>query len=163
VKPSLLLLACLVSLPAFAQSGPKDTDPSTEQISAVIDDFRTSIINKDKKRFLSLFLHESITWQSASSDELLKRALQKNPKAVKLVINDKRNPATFIDGIVADKERNEEKFSNIKINTDGTVASVYFDFTFHEGEQIVNRGQESWHLVNTGNGWKIASVVWSNN
>ena len=163
MKPSLLLLACLVSLPAFAQSGPKDADPSTEQISAVIDDFRTSIINKDKKRFLSLFLREDITWQSAMGEELLKRALQKNPKAARIVINARQNPTTFIDGIVADKERSEEKFSNIRINTDGTIASVYFDFTFHLGEKIINRGRESWHLVNTGNGWKIASVVWSDN
>ncbi|WP_217442497.1 nuclear transport factor 2 family protein [Myxococcus sp. CA033] len=163
VKLSLLLLTCLVSLPAFAEEKPKDTAVARQQITAVVDDFREAIIQKDRKKFLGLFLREDATWQSVDGEELLKRRLQKNPKATRLKLDARQNPTTFIDEIVADAERSEEKFTNVRIDTDGTIASVSFEFTFHLGERVINRGQESWHLVNTGAGWKIASVIWSNN
>ncbi|MCY1074279.1 hypothetical protein [Archangium lansingense] len=163
MKLSLLLLTCLVSLPSFAQGSPKDTAAARQQITTVVDDFREAIIQKDRKKFLGLFLRGDITWQSVDGDELLKRRRQKNPKATRLSIDARQNPTTFIDEIVADAERSEEKFTNVRIDTDGTIASVSFEFTFHLGDRIINRGQESWHLVNTDSGWKIASVIWSNN
>jgi hypothetical protein len=34
-------------------------------------------------------------------------------------------------------------------------------YTFMEGSYRANWGKESWQLVRTENGWKIASVIWS--
>ncbi|PTL83421.1 hypothetical protein DAT35_15730 [Vitiosangium sp. GDMCC 1.1324] len=154
-------MACLMASPVMAQASPKDTGTPVKQIEAVIEDFRSAIITKDKERFLKLLLHEDITWQAVMDDESLQRIRQKNPKAAKVEVNRKYNPITFIDGIVADKQRTEEKFSNIRIDTDGDVASVYFDYSFHDDGRETNHGKEAWHLVNTEAGWKIVSVVWS--
>lgn len=163
MKSLLLLLACLLSLPAWSQARATDTEVQTRQIEALIEAFRTSIIDKDKQRFVQLFLYENIAWQSVKSDDLLQRIRQKQPEAVKVGINPKSNHLSFIDGIVASKDRMEEKFWNIKIDTDGDMASVLFDYSFHSGGRETNHGKEAWHLLNTGDGWKIVSVIWSVN
>ncbi len=49
------------------------------------------------------------------------------------------------------------------IDTDGTAASVAFDFQFLRNREVRNEGREYWLLVKTEAGWKIASVVWSRN
>ena len=48
-----------------------------------------------------------------------------------------------------------------RIDTDGEVAQVWFDFAFMVGDDKSAWGKESWQLVRTGDGWKIAAVVWS--
>jgi hypothetical protein len=88
---------------------------------------------------------------------------KKRPEAARLTIAPKNNPTTFIEEIVADKQRNEEQFSNVQIDTDGSIASVTFDFVFLLDTKEINRGREAWQLVNTDDGWKIVSVIWSNN
>ncbi|MBJ6764552.1 nuclear transport factor 2 family protein [Myxococcaceae bacterium JPH2] len=163
MKLSLLLLTCLVAAPSLAQQSPPDTRAAKQQVQAVVNDFRDAIIQKDTKKFLGLFLREDVIWQSVHSDELLQKLRQKNPNANKVGINPKQNPRSFIEDIAAESKRSEEKFTHVRIDTDGTIASVSFEFTFNLDDRVVNRGQESWHLVNTGNGWKIVSVIWSNN
>lgn len=163
MKPSLLLLTCLVAAPSLAQQSLPATTTAQQQIHAVVDDFREAIIQKDTKKFLGLFLREDVIWQSVQGEERLKKLRQKDPQANKLTVNAKQNPRTFIEDIAANAKRVEEKFTNVRIDTDGNIASVSFEFTFHVDDRIINRGQESWHLVNMGNGWKIVSVIWSNN
>ncbi|MFP2924875.1 nuclear transport factor 2 family protein [Pyxidicoccus sp. 3LG] len=152
-----------MSLPALAQTGAKATESPTRQIEAVVEEFSSAIVNKDKKRFLKLFLHEKVMWQSVTGTERLMSLRKKRPQAARLTIDPKNNPTTFIEEIVADKQRSEERFSNLRIDTDGDIASASFDFVFLLDEREINRGKESWHLVNTDDGWKIVSVIWSNN
>lgn len=160
MKPLFLLFAWLLSFPALGQTAPQDA-VETQRIEAVIEAFRTSIIDKDKSRFVGLFLHEGITWQSVRGDDSLRRLRQKQPEAAKVEVDPARGYVSFIDGIVAGKKRFEEKFWNVNIETDGDIASVRFDYSFHAGDSETNRGKEAWQLVNTGDGWKIVSVIWS--
>ena len=162
-KSLLLALACLLSFPALAQTEVKAAVTPTQQIEAVVEAFRTAIIDKDKARFVKLFLHENITWQDVTGDANLQRLRQKRPEATKVKVDPKDNYLSFIDGIVSDKDRSEEKFRNVKIDTDGDIASVYFDYSFHSNDRETNHGKEAWHLVNTDDGWKIVSVIWSMN
>ena len=71
------------------------------------------------------------------------------------------SPGDFIGFIAKDPAALEETFSNIRIDTDGDVAQVWFDYTFMAGGYKENWGKESWQLVRTEAGWKIAAVVWS--
>lgn len=168
-----LAFACLLAFPALAQTTPQPpvatpaptpaTDAAAAQIQAVIDTFRTAIINRDQVAFQRLFLHEHITWQSVKGDEALQRILRKAPTAKKLTVDTTRTPYTFIAGIVADKNSSEETFDNVKIDTDGDIASVHFDYAFLSNGRETNHGQEAWHLLRTSDGWKIASVIWSVN
>ncbi|WP_342380084.1 DUF4440 domain-containing protein [Myxococcus stipitatus] len=163
MKSFLLLLACLVAAPSLAQQRPPDTTAAKQQIQAVVEDFREAILQKDPQKFLGLFLREDVIWQSVHGEERLKKVREKSPQANKLTSGPKQNPRAFIEDIAAKPQRVEEKFINVRIDTDGNIASVSFEFTFHAEDRVINRGQESWHLVNTGTGWKIVSVIWSNN
>jgi hypothetical protein len=162
VKALILLFCSLLPFNAYAAPTPPNaTDAAQKQIEDVIENFRTAIIDKDKDRFIKLFLHESITWQRVLSDEGLQRFREKQPDVVKTRFDSQKTASSFIDGIVANKRRTEEKFWNIRIDTDGDIASVYFDYSFHADDRETNHGKEAWHLVNTGEGWKIVSVIWS--
>lgn len=158
---SRFVLVCLLSLPLPALAAPPDVTAHTRQLEAVIEDFRTAIIHKDKERFLKLFLHESPSWQSVQGEDSLARVRQKVPEATKVRVVSKDNHLEFIDWIVSGKEQREEKFSHVRIDTDGDIASVSFDYSFHVDGRMTNSGREAWHLVNTGGGWKIVSVIWS--
>lgn len=163
MKSLLFLLACLLSFPSVGQTRATATEVQTARIEAVIEAFRTSIIDKDKPRFIALFLHDQVAWQSVKDDDVLQRVRQKQPDAAKVGINRQSNHLSFIDGIVAARHRTEEKFWNTRIDTDGDIASVTFDYSFHSGDRETNHGKEAWHLVNTDDGWKIVSVIWSVN
>ncbi len=134
-----------------------------EGIREVIETFRTAIINKDKDSFLKLFLKEDITWSGVTTDPSIERMYASRPKPEmkrppKIFSS---TPRKFIDAIVADRERSEETFANVRIDSDGEVAQVWFDYSFLSGTYKENWGKESWQMVRTGAGWKIAAVVWS--
>ncbi|HEY1139481.1 MAG TPA: nuclear transport factor 2 family protein [Lysobacter sp.] len=160
----MMLICCAFPFVAFAQA--TITSPESvarPQIEAVIESFRAAIIDKDKARFTGLLLHENITWQSVIGESNFSRLREKKPEAVKAKIDLERTPITFIDGIVNGTDRSEEQFRNVRIETDGDIASVFFDYSFLNNGRETNHGKEAWHLLRTEQGWKIASVVWSVN
>lgn len=162
MKPLVALLLCLLSFAVSAQgTAPSREELAKQQIQAVVESFRTAIIDRDKDRFMRLFLHEQPTWQRVMSDEGLQRIRQKNPEAMKVRVNPESNYRTFIEGIVANERSSEETFENVRIDTDGDIASVWFDYSFKADSRKTNYGKEAWHLVNTDAGWRIVSVVWS--
>lgn len=71
------------------------------------------------------------------------------------------SPRKFINMIAADKAKIDETISNVRIDSDGDVAQVWFDYSFLNGDYKENWGKESWQMVRTEDGWKIAAVVWS--
>jgi hypothetical protein len=153
--------AVLLCLPLFCHAAPREA--AVREIEAVVEAFRTSIIEKDKPRFVALFLHDAVTWQSVDSDAFLRHRRAKNPQARKVEVDPKYGMRSFIDGIVSDEARTEETFRNVKIDTDGDIASVQFDYAFLENGRETNYGREAWQLVDTGEGWKIVAVIWSMN
>lgn len=161
MKPLSLLLACLLCFPALGQTVAKN--PDTQSVEAVVEAFRVSVIDKDKDRFVKLFLSENTTWQNVVGDANLQKIREKKLQAVKVRVDAKDGHLSFIDGIVASKTKGEEKFRDVKIETDGDIASVFFDYSFHSDGKETNRGKEAWHLVRTDDGWKIVSVIWSVN
>jgi hypothetical protein len=159
-------LSAGLSAAPFAAMASTTTPPAAKstadtEIRAVIETFRTSIINKDKTRFLQLFHGKSIPWLAVLDDESLQLAKKRNPKASKADPMGTPGPVPFIKSIASDSSRAEEKFENIRIETDGDIASVYFDYSFHQDNYKSNWGKEAWHLVRTDQGWKINSVIYS--
>ncbi|KFN42583.1 YybH family protein [Arenimonas oryziterrae] len=150
----------LLPLTAFANTPTPEREAGIRQ---VIESFRTAIIDKDKDRFLALFAPGTVSWQSVNSDATVQRYRVKNPTLGKVRSNPGHNPLSFIDNIVADKESTEETFNNIRIDSDGDVAAVSFDYVFIGNGVASNYGQESWQLVRTEDGWRIVSVIWSVN
>lgn len=155
-----LSIALLLSAPqaAFAQDA-----ASKQQIEGVIETFRKAMIEKDQDSFLKLFLKEDITWTGVMTDASIERmyATRPDPKLLRPKKMFNSSPRKFIESIVKDKARQEETFSNVRIDTDGDVAQVWFDYSYITGDYKQNWGKESWQMVRTESGWKIAAVVWS--
>lgn len=162
-----IAFAALSSIGASAQVLPAAAttytqDQARRDIDCVIEAFRTAIIDKDKPRFLALFPGSGpVTWQSVIGDDHLRQLRLKEPGTGKADPDPDKTHLSFIDGIVGDKASKAETFDNIRIDTDGEIASVMFDYRFLSDGRETNRGQEAWHLVRTDAGWKIVSVIWS--
>lgn len=58
------------------------------------------------------------------------------------------NPCRFIHTIATDKERIEESVSNLRIDSDGDVAQVWFDYSFVSGGHKENRAGKAgkWYI-----------------
>lgn len=157
----IVLFSLVLALPFACHAAESTSDASAVQ--AVIEQFRESIIEKDKKKFLDTFLHNQVTWQAATSDERHAAEIESDPEAQKVSYSPDNTPEKFIDGIIDNPGRTEETFSDIEIDADGAVASVAFNFEFLRNGKALNVGREYWLLVKTGTGWKIAAVTWSRN
>jgi hypothetical protein len=151
----LLLLLAANALPAAAAGA------DHPEIRAVIESFRTAIIERDKPRFLGLFLQPDAPWQSVNADAAMAKFKLENPEAIKARYKPENNPVAFIDSIVGAKTPKEETFSNIRIDADADVATVTFDYAFLSDGKEKNRGKECWLLVRTEGGWKITTLAYS--
>ena len=154
---SFVLIVLALALP-FSPARAASDDA---EIHAVIESFRTSIIQKDRERFLALFVQADVPWQSVVDDTSLAQIKVKHPEAIKARFKRENNPVDFIDGIVKSKNASEETFSNIKIDSDGEVAAVTFDYAFLSNGRATNSGKECWLMVRTEAGWKITTLAYS--
>ena len=165
MKKSVLATLAILALglqPAMA----KQNEPSdVAAIHKVVEQFRTSIINKDKPTFTSLFFSdkpEEVIWQWVVDDAglVMIRKHQRDARKVRRIPG--VNYQSFIDSLVKpDAKPAEEKFVDVKVDTDGDVASVNFDYSYLDGGKETNWGREMWQLVRTDAGWKIISVIYS--
>jgi hypothetical protein len=148
------------ALPSHAAADPGDR----AQIEQIVETFRVSLIKKDKVSFMKLFYSDTIPWIGVSTDKSLAWGNAHKPKPdlpdLKKIYAGK-GPKDFIDNIASDPAQNEEKFDNVRIDSDGDVAQVWFDYSFNFDGYKANWGKEAWHLVRTEAGWKISSVIWS--
>lgn len=159
---TLLMSGGLAVLPQLAAAQVPDSKDRV-QIEQVVETFRTAIVNKDEEAFLKLFLKEDVTWTGVLNDASAERMYANRPRPemkrpTKLSTG---NPRRFIHSIATDKDRIEETVSNLRIDSDSDVAQVWFDYSFVSGGYKENWGRESWQMVHTAEGWKIAGVVWS--
>ena len=139
------------------------TADSKAQIERVVETFRAAIINKDEEAFLKLFLNEDITWAGVTTDASIERlyATRPDPKMKRPFKHFTSSPRKFISFIVKDTAKIDETVSNVRIDSDGDVGQVWFDYAFVSNVYKENWGKESWQMVRTADGWKIAGVVWS--
>ena len=179
MRTNLLLKMCRLYLLAatltFAQAAPPDKvkaqsaakakssleQTATKQIREVIEVFRTSIIEKDKAKFLKIIYNESIPWigvYDPATITLMREGTTAESKPSRLAVSKVKE---FIDGILKNPGKLEEQFSNIRITTDGSIGSVVFDYRMVQDGVVANSGEEAWQLVNTDDGWKINSVIYT--
>lgn len=150
-----VLAALLAALPATAADG---TAQAEAAIREVIAQFQQSIVAKDGTRLRSLFLPERQSWYSVASERELQQRRARKPDAARFRASDYD---TFARSVEQSTAAEEERFSNIRIHTDGAVASVHFDFVYLSDGKPANQGQEAWHLIRTDAGWKIVSLIYS--
>jgi hypothetical protein len=152
---ALITLLCLAGTARAADSG-READVAA--IRQVVGQFKAAIIARDGKSLGTLFLQDHDSWLSVADEPTYAAVKARNPAARKVLPWSWKKFADFVQGAAKPVE---ERFYNIRIDTNGTVASVWFDFDFLIDGQVTNRGSESWQLVRAEDGWKISSMLYS--
>jgi hypothetical protein len=158
---SVLLAACLAS-PAQAADAVKNSTHAADvvAINQVVDQFKAAIIAHDGKTLDALFLpnHDSWLTVAAVDDATWAAVKARNPQARRMMTGSRRQ---FVDFVQNNPKPIEERFYNVRIDTNGAVGSVYFDFDFLEEGKVTNRGSETWQMVRAEDGWKIGAMLYS--
>lgn len=160
-NPPAKSLAQVAGSNAPAYIGRYENHPGdTEAIMQVTRDFQAALSNKDGKKLSGLLLNSRILFSSPASPDEVKATREKTDVHYDGI--DVAGAVGFIRFISNTKQALEERFYNIKIQQDGHVAWVSFDYEFVENSRVQNYGVENWQMVKTPDrGWKIFSVTWS--
>ena len=165
----LLAFTMLASTASFAQAAlPAESktttsasiDADTVDVQHVMDAYHEAVITHDGARLTQLFIPQGSMWLNVLSEEAYSRAKAKSPNAVKVRVG---SVADFAKVVSTSKASFNPTHTHVQVNSDGTIASVYFDFVFLIDGKEQNRGSETWVLVKGIDGWRIAAITYSSN
>ena len=148
-----LALALMFALSPVRAMAPEDDPAAAAQSGALVTAFQAAIVAKDKAALEAMFLPADNSWLTVASSRAKLKPGQPRVRA--------STYGRFAEFVGTSKEAIEERFYNVRIHTNGSIGTVYFDFEFLVDGKVTNMGSESWHLVKTDNGWKISSMVYS--
>lgn len=134
-----------------------DDQQHTVELRKVLDTFMYSLKAKDSTSLYKLFYDGPVTWVGVYKDKTQQKRIEKDPKSLDHKTADYKS---WFRSTTKGSTK-EEKFSNVNIDTDGSIASITFDFSFWAGGKKGLWGKESWGLVKIKNEWKITSVIFS--
>ena len=160
----MLMRSCIfaAALALFSVSSPaatkEDHAQSAAEIQKVVDTFKAAIIAHDGAGLKELFLPDQGNWLSVMHEELYQKVHAMHPDHPRI---EQSKYAEFADFVTNSKTPVEERFYDVKILTNGTIGAVYFDFDFLDNGKVENRGSETWQLIKTDKGWKIAAMLYS--
>jgi sulfur transfer complex TusBCD TusB component (DsrH family) len=159
----LIGTACFAQSPNPAESNkavPTSAASDTVDVQHVIDAYHEAVLNHDGSRLASLFIPQGSMWLNVLSDDAYARAKAKSPDAVKVHVG---SYTDFVKLVSTSKASFNPTHTHLQQNSDGTIASVYFDFVFLIDGKEQNRGSETWVLVKGSDGWRIAAITFSSN
>lgn len=151
---SFLVLAWSLASPAHAADHAADVTA----IHTVVEQFKAAIIAHDGNALANLFLQDHDSWLSVADEATWATRKADHPQARKVSASSWK---AFAESVQHARRPVEERFYNVRIETNGAVASVWFDFDFLVGGKVNNRGSESWQMVRAEEGWKISSMLFS--
>jgi hypothetical protein len=166
ISSVVFALAILTATASFAQSPPPaegtpaSTASDTVDVQHVIDAYHEAVLTHDGSRLAHLFISQGSMWLNVLSDEAYARAKAKSPDAVKIRVGSYTDFAKLVS---TSKASFNPTHTHLQENSDGTIASVYFDFVFLVDGKEQNRGSETWILVKEADGWRIAAITYSSN
>ena len=169
LKLNNLALFVLISLPmaAVAQtqtpSAPRTVTASEHNaqqaaIENVMKQFHEAVVTHNGDALAGLFLPDANIWLNVLTDTAYDRVQASAKKRPKVSVGNYRDFAKFVS---TTPNALDPQHSNIVIHTDGTIAAVYFDFVFNVNGKAQNSGSETWQLVKTADGWRIAAITYS--
>jgi hypothetical protein len=132
----------------------------TADIQHLMDVYHHAVVTHDGPGVAALFLDHGTTWVTVLSDKMYAIAKAKNPSAQKIRVSDYQKFAAFVSSTKSDLD---PRHTDVQIMSDGSVASVYFHFDFVVNGKVENRGDETWQLVKTVDGWRIVAMTYSAN
>jgi hypothetical protein len=158
LKKTLLFLAFALASAGLAGAASADAASDRSDVQHVMDAYHEAVLNHDGDRLASLFLPAGSLWLNVLSDKAYAAARAKSPDAPKVRVG---SYASFAKLVATSKASFNPTHTNLLINSDGTIASVYFDFVFMIDGKPTNRGSETWQLVKGSDGWYIAALTYS--
>lgn len=151
-----VIMTVWCAAPARAADTGHDADVAA--IRQVVQQFQSAIVAHDGKTLGGLFLPDHDSWLSVFDTPAWSAVKAKNPAARKVMRSSWQKFADFVQTSTGPVE---ERFYDVRIDTNGALASVYFNFDFLSNGKVSNRGSESWQMVQTEDGWKISSMLYS--
>jgi hypothetical protein len=160
MKKLAMAVALAAALSGMGMARASGTDEAQAQVRQVVERFRTAVIAHDQAALEALFVAEGGAWFEVLGEDAFQRIKAKKPDLSRVHTDGYRRFAAFVGD---SKHAIEERFDNVRIHTDGAVASVYFDFVFLIDGKPNNVGSETWQLVHTNDGWRISAMAYSDN
>jgi hypothetical protein len=154
---SLLVGALLLST-TTVHAGDKSQDIA--DIQHVMDAFHHAVVTHDGTTLATLFIPEGSAWLNVLSEDAYARAKAKSPDVAKVRLGSYKDFAGFVS---KSKDSLDPKHSHVRIQSDGVIATAYFDFVFLVNGKAENQGSETWQLVKGTEGWRIAAITYSSN
>lgn len=146
----------MIALTFAAITMTKD-NPDHVEIKRIVSEFMALLKKKDEAKFLALFAEGAVAWCGITKPQSFKYELEADPKAKDWYT---ATPKQWYKAL-PDTGDQEEKFSNVKISGDETIASVMFDYSYWSKGVKQNWGKESWAMVKQSGKWKITRVIFS--
>ena len=153
-------LLSIIFLIAAQNSYAQQNTDNHKEITALINNYSKSVIERDSTEFYSLFNDDTVTWCAALKDKSQAKEIEKS--GIKSARSNYFSGSyqAFIRSLFRYRST-EDKFDNIKIIEDGTVASVSMDYSFWADNKMTNWGGKYLLLIKRGGKWKITSVIYS--
>jgi len=164
-RASICFFAALLFVPlgAMAESPTSPPDQSgqdTVDVEHVMAAYHEAVVAHDGARLAKLFIPQGSTWLNVLSDQAFAHLSASKPGITKIKVGNYQDFAK----IVSQSTRHmDPQHQHVRIQSDGTIASVYFDYVFMIDGKPENRGNETWQLVKGENGWRIATIIYSSN
>ena len=153
-------LLTIVLFISMQQLHAQQTTDNKKQISALINKYIKSVIEKDSATFYDLFNDGPVTWCAAVKERSQAKEIER--------LGTKAAGGNYFSGSYKGFLRSlfrykstEDKFDNIRIVEDGTVASVTMDYSFWANNKMTNWGGKYLSLIKRDGRWKITSVIFS--
>ena len=155
-KKILLIVLMIV----VQYSNAQQKNDNKKEINAIINQYSDSVIKKDSIAFYSLFNDGNVTWCAALMDKSQNKEIE--TKGIEKASSNYFSGSYkgFLRSLFS-HQFTEDKFDNIHIIEDGTVASVTMDYSFWADNKMTNWGGKYLTLIKRDGIWKITSVIYS--
>lgn len=163
VKKTIFIGAVLLLLGYNVNATDRPNSTSSQDVAGiqrVMEAFHHAVATHDGKGVSALFLDHGSTWVTVLSDKAFAAARAKNASTQKVHVGSYRDFAAFVSST---KSELDPRHADVCITSDGAVAAVYFHFDFVIDGKVENRGDETWQLVKTMDGWRIVAITYSSN
>lgn len=153
----ILLIVLLI---VIQYSNAQQKTANKKEINEIINQYSQSVIKKDSVTFYSLFNDETVTWCAALMEKSQRKEIERKGPEKAGSSYFSGSYKNFMRGLFG-YETTEDKFDNIDIIEDGTVASVTMDYSFWANNKMTNWGGKYLTLIKRDGKWKITSVIYS--
>lgn len=155
---SALVFSISLTMPLHAAEVPVDARASARaELQQLVERFRHAIIVKDGEVMRGMFLPGG-SWFRVLDRASLAAARAKKPEARQINPGSYEEFAKFLE---TNPAALEETVDNVRIEADGTVGMVYFDYRVIRDGKQTNHGAETWQVIRESDGWKISAMLYS--